>query len=303
VALAKKSTEKAEMTLRRGWSLILMIITLEFKHMVSAIIGIVSAISITLYACLSTTGNNAIFLDRLGILIVLGGTLSAAAITFDFGQMKHLFYSIMRVFTREYFGARSIVVELVQAADKISKNPGSIVAVYEGVSHPFLKDGLKLIENDFDLETIERIMACSITERKNAHLAHVDVLRAMAKYPPAFGMIGTVIGLVALLQGISTEGGVERIGPNMAVALVTTLYGLLISNFIFLPMSENIFNKIKRDIQIRRMILEGVMLIKKKEDAMAIQEYLNSFLHPNNRMDILNSTSNSGRAGMRAEVA
>lgn len=272
--------------------------------MLSAILGMVSALGITIYACISTSSNTTIYLDRLSVLIVLGGTLSAIGITFNFKQMYQILRSMVRVFTRDFYLAPVIIREIVEIADKLSKNPGQVHGLIEKAGHPFLKDGLRLLENDFSSETIEKIMVCSITERKNAHLGHVDVLRALSKYPPAFGMVGTVIGLIALLQGISADGGVNKIGGNMAVALVTTLYGLLISNFLFLPMSENIFNKIKRDTQIRRIIMEGVLLISQKEDAMAIQEYLNSFLHPNNRMDILGMNNGSAPAsGKRKEAA
>ncbi|MBI2521825.1 MAG: MotA/TolQ/ExbB proton channel family protein [Bdellovibrio sp.] len=266
--------------------------------MISALLGLLSAIAITVYACFSTSGNHAIYLDRMSVLIVVGGTLSAAFITFNFKQLRYLAWSLSRVFTREIYHAADIVKELVEIADQLNKNPATVNGLIDGVSHPFIKDGLRLVANDFDPVTIENIMVCSITERKNAHLAHVDIMRALAKYPPAFGMIGTVIGLVALLQNISADGGVAKIGPNMAVALITTLYGLLISNFIFIPMGENIYNKVKRDTQIRRIIMEGILLIRKKEDAMAIQEYLNSFLHPNNRTDILGTTNVSAKQGI-----
>ncbi|MEK6624474.1 MAG: MotA/TolQ/ExbB proton channel family protein [Bdellovibrionota bacterium] len=263
--------------------------------MVSALLGLISAITITVYACFSTSGNHTIYMDRMSVLIVVGGTLSAAFITFNFKQLRHLAWSLTRVFTRETYHTPDIVREMVEISDQLNKNPAVVNGLIDGASHPFIKDGLRLIANDFDATTIESIMVCSITERKNAHLAHVDIMRALAKYPPAFGMIGTVIGLVALLQNISADGGVAKIGPNMAVALITTLYGLLISNFIFIPMGENIYNKVKRDTQIRRIIMEAILLIRQKEDAMAIQEYLNSFLHPNNRADILGG----GNVGMR----
>ncbi|HAZ11619.1 MAG: hypothetical protein A2X86_18005 [Bdellovibrionales bacterium GWA2_49_15] len=270
--------------------------------MVSATLGLILAATITVVACLESSTNYAMYLDKMSVLIVLGGTFAAALITFNFKELYNLLWSISRVFSRQIYHGADIVREMVEIADKVNKNPAAANGLIDGVSHPFMKDGLRLIANDFDAITIENVLSCSITERKNAHLAHVDIMRALAKYPPAFGMVGTVIGLVALLQNISTEGGIGRIGPNMAVALTATLYGLILANCFFIPMGENIYNKIKRDTQIRRIIMEGMLLISKKEDAMAIQEYLNSFLHPNNRVDVLGS-SNSGErksAGKRA---
>ena len=195
--------------------------------MVSASLGLIFAATITIVACLSSSTNYSMYLDKMSVLIVLGGTFSAALITFNFKQLINLGYSLSRVFTREMHHAGDIVKEMVEMADKINKNPAAANGLIDGVSHPFMKDGLRLIANDFDAVTIENVLSCSITERKNAHLGHVDIMRALAKYPPAFGMVGTVIGLVALLQNISTEGGIGRIGPNMAVALTATLYGLI----------------------------------------------------------------------------
>ncbi len=268
--------------------------------MISASLGLIFAATITIVACLSSSTNYAMYLDKMSVLIVLGGTFSAALITFNFKQLINLLYSLSRVFTREMHHAGPIVQEMVAIADQLNKNPAAANGLIDGVSHPFMKDGLRLIANDFDTATIENVLSCSITERKNAHLGHVDIMRALAKYPPAFGMVGTVIGLVALLQNISAEGGVGKIGPNMAVALTATLYGLILANCFFIPMGENIYNKIKRDTQIRRIIMEGMLLISKKEDAMAIQEYLNSFLHPNNRVDILGSSNAGERKGKKA---
>lgn len=262
--------------------------------MISAILGLATAILITAYACFITAKDTGIFLDKLGILIVLGGTISATAVTFNLQQVRFLLWNVFRVFRRENYFPGRIVAQLVTLAHKYHKSPKSAFAMKDQVIHPFIADGLRLLENDFDEETIERIMVCSITERKNAHLAHVDVLRALAKYPPAFGMIGTVIGLVALLQGLNSDGGLERLGPNMAVALVTTLYGLLISNFVLIPVSENLFHKIKKDVQIRRIVLDGILMLRRNEDPVAIEEYLNAFLHPSNRTTTSSRSQNIG---------
>lgn len=255
--------------------------------MVSAFIGIVTALFVTIYAFMYTSPDTTIFADRIGIMIVIGGTFSAASITFNFRQLRYLGRNIIRVFTRVHYDNKDTIADILSVSQKVHKNPGSVGAAASEVDHPFLADGLRLIENDFSRDQIADIMHSSIIERKNAHLGHVDVLRTLAKYPPAFGMIGTVIGLVALLQGLATESGIEKIGPNMAVALITTLYGLLLANFIFLPMSENVFNKIKADVQVRKIILKGVLLICDGEDPVIIQETLNTYLHPNRRGALL----------------
>lgn len=251
--------------------------------MFSMIFGFLLAGFITVYSCLNTAENHEIFINSLGILVVIGGTFAATIITFNFRQLIKLTKNIARIFYRRTYIATDVVNELLRISNNISQNRGAIKTEINNCSHPFIADGLNLIYNDFSEAQIKKMMSISLNERKISHLSQVDILKSISKYPPAFGMIGTVIGLVALLESISLETGVEKIGPNMAVALITTLYGLLFSNFIIIPLSENLFNKTREDIHIRKIIIDGIVLLKSNLDTITIQETLNSYLHPKMR--------------------
>ncbi len=252
--------------------------------MFSAIAGVVLALTVTIYACTHTSPDAVIYLDWIGVVIVLGGTLAAALLTFNFYQLRQLLYSASKIFTRRLDNGPVVIAEIVSLSKDISSAKLSISEAVRKTSHPFLREGLTLIENDFPQARLREMLICSINERKNGHMKQVNMLRTLAKYPPAFGMVGTVIGLVALLQNLGNKGAVETIGPNMAVALITTLYGLLIANFVLTPLGENIFIKTKYDLKIRKIIMKGVCLIQEGEDPIIIQEVLNSYLHPDNRV-------------------
>jgi chemotaxis protein MotA len=111
----------------------------------------------------------------------------------------------------------------------------------------------------------------------------------MAKYPPAFGMIGTVVGLIALMASIGGNIDMSSIGTYMAVALTTTLYGLALSNFIFKPIADNMEMGSSRSLRARQMILESMILVKHRASLLVIQDTLNSFLPITENIDIMST--------------
>ena len=107
--------------------------------------------------------------------------------------------------------------------------------------------------------------------------------KTVAKFPPAFGMMGTVLGLIALLQSLGDPNAKSQIGPAMAVALVTTLYGIAINNIFVIPISENIAKHSQDDLKAYQIVIEGVMLIQQKKPTKYIEEKLLSFIMPEER--------------------
>ncbi len=104
--------------------------------------------------------------------------------------------------------------------------------------------------------------------------------RTLSKFPPAFGLMGTTLGMIALLQGLGEDGAADKIGPSMAIALITTLYGLAVSNFILIPIAENLAKQAQEDLTMRLMIVEGIMLIQEGEPTKYIEESIKSYLLP-----------------------
>lgn len=110
------------------------------------------------------------------------------------------------------------------------------------------------------------------------YMASTDRFKMVAKFPPAFGLMGTTIGLMALLRSLGGKQSIDNIGPGMAVALITTLYGLAIANFILIPISENLAKLTKDDLLARRIVVEGLMLIQEGKPTRFVEEKLKSFL-------------------------
>jgi chemotaxis protein MotA len=257
--------------------------------MKSSLLGVVLAIVLTVGAIFFTTTNYIIYLDLISISIVLGGTISASIITFGVSDLVQIFKVVIKVFFKPIESPLVSINQLITISSELNRNPAAINSLINDKKlHPFVIDGLKLIQNDFERAQIKTIMEASLNERKNHHQHQVEILKTLAKYPPAFGMIGTVIGLVAILQGLGSTAGVDTIGPNMAVALITTLYGLFIANYCFIPLSDNLLHRLEYMMRERKMIIKGILLIKEKEDPIFIQEMLGAHLLPVERAKIQN---------------
>jgi chemotaxis protein MotA len=254
----------------------------------SPIFGILGAIIISYYAIVSTSENKLIFINIQSIVIVLGGSICAAIITFGVKDLRNLFTAFFTVFFQSLVKPQQVVAELIAFSQKATQNPSILKnkAAHQNL-HPFATDGLGLIANDFTQDQVESIMTSALMERKNKLLHQVEIMKTLSKYPPAFGMIGTVVGLIGILQGLGSTAGVNSIGPNMAVALITTLYGLFLANYVFIPFGDHLLHRLENEIRFRKIVIRGVMLLHEGQDPAFIQEMLNSHLLPAERVKIV----------------
>ncbi len=158
----------------------------------------------------------------------------------------------------------------------IQKNIGSF-------KNYFLKDALQMFLDGVPPEKITGILHSRIEEQMDREKSRTNLIRNMSKYPTSFGMMGTVVGLVALLKGLGDNADAAFIGTNMAIALITTLYGLIIAYFFLVPISDNLEQRTYRNIILRKIILHGIDLIISKEPPIVVKESLLSYLSPTER--------------------
>jgi chemotaxis protein MotA len=111
-----------------------------------------------------------------------------------------------------------------------------------------------------------------------------NMFKAIGKYPPAFGLLATTLGMIALLQQIGKPGAEKLIGPAMSIGLVGTLYGIALANLVFLPIAEALAEKTEEEIALRKMIIEGAVLLKQRVNPVYMRESLNSYLLPRDRV-------------------
>ena len=150
----------------------------------------------------------------------------------------------------------------------------------EKVDDPFLQRGLEMVVDGTEPETIRGVMETELSYLMERHKNGANIFNTLGTYAPAFGMIGTLIGLIAMLQKLDDP---SNIGQGMAVALVTTFYGALGANMVFLPISGKLKNRSAEETVLKEMIIEGVLAIQLGEHPNNIKRKLLNFLAPKER--------------------
>ena len=251
----------------------------------STIIAFISAITVFGVTVLLSFSNAEALFDAKAVLIVFGGSLSTAFICFP---AKHLF-TLFKVFLKRVLGGRridhqKIVEEIVMVSKASYAGRKSIETILPRLTDPFLKDAAEIltwIESDVSSANLRDMLETRAYTHYRKYMADARIFRTIAKFPPVFGLMGTTIGMIALLQSLA--GAKESIGPAMAVALTTTLYGLALANFIFVPISENLEQQTAEDQVARLMVVEGIIRIRDKLPTVFVKEHVNSFLLPTQR--------------------
>lgn len=253
---------------------------------IAGLLGLIAAIAITSFSILDSTSNPKIFLDIHGIVIVIGGTITVALLSFNFKKLS----SAMKILFRKMFGRErddfhGTIKLLVELAEINRTNPKGMQSAIPEKAHPFLKDAMNLVIGyGFSPDQVDEILTNGIRGKTKRDEEENKVWHTIGRFPPAFGLLGATLGMISLLQTLGEPGAQDRIGPAMATALIATFYGLVCANLIFLPIAEKLAAVASSDRIMRMIIKEGVLKIVEKEHPTFIAEYLNSFLPPGQRM-------------------
>lgn len=239
-------------------------------------------------AALLTSAKSAnVFLDAHAILIVLGGTAAAACSCFSLPKMTELvFVFLRRMVGQKKWDYYNLINEIVGLAKSYRKGRGSFEASLGTLSDPFLKDAAEVLffmEADISTDDLRALLETRAETHFEKYLAQAEQFRTISKFPPAFGLMGTTLGMIALLQALGNPNSKNLIGPSMSIALVATLYGIFMTNFILIPIAENLTQQTHEDLVARRMVVEGILLIAAGKPTMFIEEKVKSFLLPGER--------------------
>lgn len=227
-------------------------------------------------------GQLANFGDAASVFIVLGGTL-ATIIAGHPGKMLAKFpRHIGIIFNQKKFNPTSVIDEIVEFAQIARKN--GLLALEERANQledPFFKKSIMLIVDGNDSDKVRDMLISDIEQLSTRHDDVASMYEKASAAAPAFGMVGTLIGLINMLVNMDPEGGSSSIGKDMGTALITTFYGVVLANLVFNPIANNLRTRDEEECLCRQLIVEGVMAIQSGENPKFIREKLEGYLEQN----------------------
>lgn len=253
---------------------------------ISSFIGVVSGFAVMYWAMKSTTSNMNFFLDMHGILLVCGGTAAAASISFPI--LKVL--SLVKVFVMRVLGANTVdyqgvISQLLELNKKASIGITALNESLASIRHPFLREAVALVGAGVLTEKeIRNTLEQRLKTIEARYMHEANMFRTIGRFPPAFGLLATTLGMIAVLQKIGQPDSQKLIGPAMSIGLIGTLYGIGLANLVFIPIAENLTERTQEELALRKMIVEGAVMLKAQVNPIAMREGLNSFLLPKDRV-------------------
>ena len=220
------------------------------------------------------------FLSAPSFGIVFGGMIASIFVAFPMYHVTALGKAIGAVLKPADDKMGPLVEMAVETADVARKGPADLEKGVDGIKNYFFKDGVQMVVDGYSLEETTEIMETRIEYREKREKIQTDMLKSMGDLAPAWGMVGTLIGLVLMLAGFGGEGGADNLGGSMAAALITTLYGAVFANLFFLPMAQKMGNKTTQTSMSAALLVEAARLIHQKKHPIIVREKLNSFIPP-----------------------
>jgi len=244
---------------------------------IATIIGIVGALGLIIWAILMG-GSLVLFVNVPSMIMVFGGTVMAILTNFPLPRVIGLVGILKKTVFADTNEPAEIILRLVKYAEQARKEGMLALEEHsENEENIFLRKGLRLAVDGTDPSLLQRILETDIEQQQKRHLEGKKILDSGGVYAPAFGMIGTLVGLVNMLANMEDP---SSIGVGMAVALLTTFYGAVMANAMFIPLAGKLQMRSAEEVVVREMIIEGVMGIQSGDSPRIVEEKLRSFLTP-----------------------
>jgi chemotaxis protein MotA len=248
----------------------------------STIIGFVVGFGLIGWAIFEgTDGKVMVFVCPSELAIVLGGAIAATLISFPLRAVLSIGKVLMQVFFEKNTSSAKLIQDIVNYAE-IARRDGilSLESVAKDIKDEFLVRGIQMAVDGSDPELIERVLSSELAAVQERHEVGRGLFETMGKYAPAFGMVGTLIGLVLMFKNMDDP---KKIGGGMSIALLCTLYGAILANLVALPLADKLKIKNSHELLHKEIIIRGVMAIQSGDNPRIVEQKLRTFLAPKER--------------------
>ncbi|MCX5835645.1 MAG: MotA/TolQ/ExbB proton channel family protein [Deltaproteobacteria bacterium] len=246
----------------------------------ATIIGILGGFGLVIVA-MASGGGLTWFLDGPSAMIVLGGTLGAVLINYPISDVLGVIKVAKNVFRGKTQQTGTVINQLVEMS-RISRREG-LIALQNMISRtkdPFLTKAINLVVDGVDPIHVSEILETELDFIGERHRLGAEIFTTMGNFAPAMGLIGTLIGLVQMLKQMSSPG---TIGPAMAVALITTFYGVVLANLVFLPIAGKLKTRSSQELLLKQLIINGILSIQSGDNPRVLEQKLLSYIAPGER--------------------
>ncbi len=244
----------------------------------ATLIGLVGAFGIVIFAMLSG-GSIDMFVNTPSLLIVMVGSLFVVLMKFSLGQFLGAMKVAVKAFSFKLTPPEELIVEVVELADEARKG-GLLSLEGKETSNRFLGMGIQLLVDGHDADVVKTLLWKDLKQTVERHEWGSKIFSALGDVAPAMGMIGTLVGLVAMLSNMDDP---KSIGPAMAVALLTTLYGAMFANMIALPVADKLTLRRTEEGRIRAMVIDALLAIQAGQNPRIIDSMLKAYLPESKR--------------------
>ena len=242
---------------------------------IATIVGLVAGSGLLLWGIMGKSDIGA-FIDASSFAIVIGGSFSAALVSFPLRNLLGIAKVVKNCFFAKVRDPNVLIADMVKYAE-VARRDGILALenVTSDIKDPFLVSGIQMAVDGQDPDLIENVLINDVETIELRHSEGKALFDNIGRFAPAFGMIGTLIGLVIMLQNMNDP---KSIGPAMAVALLTTMYGAVLANLVALPLAEKLGLRSREEVMLKMIIIKGVMAIQSGDNPRIVEQKLKTFL-------------------------
>ena len=244
---------------------------------IATLIGLILGVIMVIFSIISGKGDIMAFVNIPGFILVIGGSFSSTMISFPLSEVKKIMGITMKVFLNKQKDILIIINQLVSLAESARRD--GLLALegrLEEIDEPFLALGIRMAVDGMSAEIVDAIMRTEMEAIEFRHEVGKQFYDAFGRYAPAYGMLGTVVGLVIMLAHMDPE----TIGPGMAMCLITTFYGAIAANIFCLPFVDKLVYYNSREILSMEIMVRGVIAIQAGENPRVVKQKLMTFIPP-----------------------
>lgn len=245
---------------------------------IASIIGIVGGATVIVLGVATSGGSLGGIIDIPSVFVTIGGSYATLFIVAPLKQALGLFKCMGRAF-KQFNNDEENIIKLLKDLSDSARREGLLALddKLNELENKFMKDGLKLAVDGVESSIIRKIMEDEMNQSEARHMSMINVVNQWAGFGPGFGMMGTVIGLIGMLNNLEDK---SSLGPNMAVALITTLYGSMLANWLVGPFAQKLLAQNAAEMNVKAMIIEGVVSIQSGDNTRILVQKLLTFVEP-----------------------